>query len=461
MGFNVNGVLDTDYTKQLCHFIKELKYEDIPPMVIDRAKMNVLHTIGVSLCSCDLKQAKDAIALAEEISGGSVGEATLWGSGKKVSWEAAAFAAGTMGDLLDWEDCSITGHPSAGVIPMAVITAEVLHKSGKDLLTAVVAGYEVYQRVAMSGGSNIVSYNIFGNLAVLCKLLDLSEEDMNKAFGVGTACAIAGASAHSTTMSDSLNYLYGYKTQNTVTMARTIIEGIEGMEDAFDCPSAYLNHLNAQRPEWFTKGLGEEWLMMTAILIKHWPANVFVQTYAELAGKLITKYKYNPDDIEEIIIRPSVEFRHWYSENGFTSVTHAEFAIPYATACCMYHPEPGAIWYQPETMQDPKIVALMNKVKADGFVDMKGSKVFIKDLIEGKHPEKFMIVRMKDGTEYVESTYTHRGHPYYMLTREEFADMFRVQTKYILSPEKIEGAIDCICHLDQYEDAAVLPSFLF
>ena len=101
------------------------------------------------------------------------------------------------------------------------------------------------------------------------------------------------------------------------------------------------------------------------------------------------------------------------------------------------------------------------KVKADGFVDFKGSMTFIKDLIDGKHPEKFMIVRMKDGTEYVESAFTHPGHPNYMLTRDEFKDMFRLETKNVLSVETAEKAIDCICHLEKYEDASVLPTFLY
>ena len=89
----------------------------------------------------------------------------------------------TMGDMLDWEDCSGTGHSSAGVIPTAVIAAEVLKKSGKDLLTAVVAEYEVYQRVALAGDTNFC-------LPVLMKLLDLSEEQMNQAFGIWAACSI-------------------------------------------------------------------------------------------------------------------------------------------------------------------------------------------------------------------------------------------------------------------------------
>ena len=460
MGFNTHGPLTTDWTKQLCHFIKTLKYEDIPPMVIEQAKMMVMQTVGVSLCSSELKQVKDVIAISKEMSPGKEGTATLWADGAKVSWEAAALTAGTMGDTLDWEDCSVTGHPSAGVIPTAVIATEVLHKSGKEMLTAIVAGYEVYQRVALAGRSNIVSYNIFGNLTVLMKLLDLSEEQMNQAFGIGTACAIIPANVHELTMSDSLNYLYGFRAESTISMIKTALYGIENMEDAFDDPTAYLAHCGYQEPEWLTKELGEHWMMMDMLLVKHWPANVFVQTYAELAARLVTKYKFNPDDVEEIIIRPSVAFRHWYSETGYESITQAQFSIPYCTACAMYHPEPGAVWYQPETMKDQKVIDLMMKVRADGFVKMSGMK-FIKDLIDGKHPEKFMIVRMKDGTEYVESAFTHPGHPHYMLTREAFQNRFRLETRNVLSPEQAEGAIQCISHLEEYEDASVLPKFFY
>ena len=460
MGFNTHGPLTTDWTKQLCHFIKTLKYEDIPPMVIEQAKMMVMQTVGVSLCSSELKQVKDVIAISKEMSPGKEGTATLWADGAKVSWEAAALTAGTMGDCLDWEDCSVTGHPSAGVIPTAVIATEVLKKSGKEMLTAIVAGYEVYQRVALAGRSNIVSYNIFGNLTVLMKLLDLSEEQMNQAFGIGTACAIIPANVHELTMSDSLNYLYGFRAESTISMIKTALYGIENMEDAFDDPTAYLAHCGYQEPEWLTKELGEHWMMMDMLLVKHWPANVFVQTYAELAARLVTKYKFNPDDVEEIIIRPSVAFRHWYSETGYESITQAQFSIPYCTACAMYHPEPGAVWYQPETMKDQKIIDLMMKVRADGFVKMSGMK-FIKDLIDGKHPEKFMIVRMKDGTEYVESAFTHPGHPHYMLTREAFQNRFRLETRNVLSPEQAEGAIQCISHLEEYEDASVLPKFFY
>ena len=72
-----------------------------------------------------------------------------------------------------------------------------------------------------------------------------------------------------------------------------------------------------------------------------------------------------------------------------------------------------------------------------------------------------MTVRMKDGTEYVESAFTHPGHPNYMLTRDEFKDRFRLETKNVLTPEKTEGAIECICHLEDCQDVSVLPQFFY
>lgn len=91
---------------------------------------------------------------------------------------------------------------------------------------------------------------------------------------------------------------------------------------------------------------------------------------------------------------------------------------------------------------------------------MEGLKI-IKDLIDGKHPEKFMIVRMKDGTEYEESAFTHPGHPHYMLTRDAFKDRFRLETKRVLSPERAEAVIEYICHLEDKQDASGLPALLF
>lgn len=464
----------TDYTKQLCSYIKNTGYEDIPPLVIERAKMFVLHTIGVSLCATALPQGQDVIAMAKELSAGAgSGEATLWGDGAKVSMEAAGLAAGCLGDLLDWEDCSWTGHPSCCVIPAAVIGAEAMKKSGKDLLAAVVLGYEVSQRIALAAHTNLPGYNMFSALVPYMKLADLDEESMNNCLGMGAVSGIIPANVHERTMSDSLNYQYGYRMEAAASMVRLAKDGIGGLKDAFDVPSAYVAHMESRAyagendPGWFVRDLGSSYLTST-ILVKHWPANVFVQTYAEIVHKLMTKYPIDPDNIEEIIVDPSVRVRMWYLDPECRSATHAQFSIPYCVACAFYHPEPGAVWYEEKTIMDPKIHALMNKVRAGSFLNMfAGVKAqeslaqVIRKMIEGYHPEKFITVKMKNQEVYTEGLFQHPGHPNYMLTREEFADRFRTETKYVLSPDKAEKVIDTVFHLENCEDVSVLCDNLF
>lgn len=466
--------LTSNYTKTLCEYIYNAKFEDFSPLVVERAKMMAMHCVGVCLCASPLPGCQDAISIAKEMSPGAEGEATLWADGRKVSIEAAGFAAGYMGDTLDWEDCAWTGHPSSGVVPAALIAGEAWHKSGKDVITAIIVGYEVYQRIALSVGmSNLPGLNIWAALIPMIKLSGFSLEQMNQAMSLGTACAIIPGNVHECTMADNLNYEYGYRMEAAARIIRTVRLGITNMQDAIDDPSAFFGHGSVPSEDWLTDGLGDTPMFMTSMLCKHWPANVFVQTYAELASRIIEKYHPDPDEIEEIILRPSVKFRHWYpSAEGYKSMTQAQFSIPYGVACCFYHPEPGAVWYAPETMADPKIAALANKVKADGFVNMKiaygtvdpnAKKValHIKDYIEGAHPEKHIVVKMKDGSEYTTSLFTHPGHPYYFMMRDEFIERFHTETKYVLSEEKRNNVIDIMCHLEQRDDVAELAKWLY
>ena len=140
----------TTYTQELSEYAEQLSYEDIPPEVVERAKMILLQTIGAALAAKETPIAEKAVKMAREANGGPGGPATVWGMDEKMAAVNAALVLGTISDALDWEDCSWTGHPAAGVIPCAWLAAEEKHKSGKELITAIVAGYEVYQRIAMA-----------------------------------------------------------------------------------------------------------------------------------------------------------------------------------------------------------------------------------------------------------------------------------------------------------------------
>ena len=176
------------YTQILADYLADLKYENIPAEVIERAKMVTLHTVGVALGAAKAKTVREAIEVAK-VMGESERGATIFGDGSKVSVTSAAFANGMMSDFLDWEDCSWTGHPCSGAVPAGLAVAEAYGKSGKDYLTSFVGGFEVYQRIAMAvqptperfdAGWGLYCWQIFAPTAVSGKLLNLSADKLNQ-----------------------------------------------------------------------------------------------------------------------------------------------------------------------------------------------------------------------------------------------------------------------------------------
>ncbi|GAA0943129.1 MmgE/PrpD family protein [Pseudonocardia zijingensis] len=77
------------------------------------------------------------------------GSATVLAPGAApTTAEEAAFLNATAGSFLELDEgMRPTGHPGMHVVPAALAAAEVAHRSGAELLTAVVAGYEVAARL--------------------------------------------------------------------------------------------------------------------------------------------------------------------------------------------------------------------------------------------------------------------------------------------------------------------------
>ena len=461
--------ITTNYTDVLSEFTEKIKYEDIPPEVIERAKMIMLQTIGVSLAAKEVPGTKKAIELALAANGGSGGQVTGWVSGDSLSPANAAFLAGAISDMLDWEDTAWTGHPSAGIVPCAWVMAENLKKSGKDLLTAIVVGYEVYQRIACAvqptldfqakHGWGLTSWQIFGCIIPAVKLMGLDANAINKAIGLGTACSTLPTCLHEFTMSDFYHYEHGLRARDGILIAELVSMGVHNFMDGLDDPAAYANLMTDNYDEsWYTKNLGTQWLTMTTLL-KHWPANMWVQTPLEIVYNIAQENNLSPDDIEEIIVKPGTHRRMDDVGDGFSSITHAQFNIPFVVAAMLYDRTPSSAWYTPENMKDPKVIALAKRVKAsDDPIDspINGFELFQK----GDYPWKTMIVVTKDGRQFSDSMKYHPGHPANMMDRAEIASRFRIQAAPALTPETTEKAIAALMDLENCADLSTLEWML-
>ena len=469
MAHKLFAMKGSHHTQDLSEFAVGLKYESIPENVLEKAKIMVLHTIGCAIAAKNDQQAQNAIRLAREYNGGPGGPASVWLGGEKLSVANAAFANAVTCDVLDWEDCAWTGHPSAGVIPVALAIAEAEKLNGKQFLEAVVTAYEVYTRIAMavqppsdfdhSKGWALCSWQIFASAVAAAKLYGLDAHQTNQAYGMACMNTFIASNLMEATMSESYHYLYGTNAQLGILSARTAQLGFENLEDCFDTPYAFAEHLTTcEDPSWYTRNLGKDYYLLD-VLVKHWPANMWIQTPLELLDGLVKEHGFRPEDIEEIVVDPPTQYRMYCYEEGFSSLMEAQFSMPYMLAVYLLNNRPGQHWLRQENFTDPKVLELAKRVKAGPSPEHTLLRSF--ELFQaGDFPEKTVTVTLKDGTVLQKTGKTHKGHPADMFTWDEICSLFRQEVAEVLTPEQAERLIGFVSHIEDVSDLSQIGDLL-
>ena len=169
--------------EQITNYATHLRYEDLPPEVIQTAKRVIVDSIGCALGGYGSAPEKIARDLADITS--SKQPATVMVSGLKTSPELATFANGVMIRFLDYNDgytsTGESGHPSDSIA--AVLTAaEINKRTGKDVIVATVLAYEMFCRICDTVDLKPIGYDhvTVGGMASTAAAAWL--------FGLNTAC---------------------------------------------------------------------------------------------------------------------------------------------------------------------------------------------------------------------------------------------------------------------------------
>src|SRR5438132_12322508 len=137
-------------TETLAAYVAGLTYEAIPPEVVARAKLLILDFLGSAVRARQESESTASImAMLSTLGLDAKGSATVCGDARTYTPPVAALLNGALGHSLDFDDTHADSslHASAPVVPAAFAVGELMGSSGKDVLTAIVAGYEVCCRV--------------------------------------------------------------------------------------------------------------------------------------------------------------------------------------------------------------------------------------------------------------------------------------------------------------------------
>src|SRR5687768_4805380 len=130
-------------SRELARFVSELKYEHLPAAVIARAKDLILDQVGIMMACATLPWSKIIYDYVMTW-GDCQQESTIVHYGVKTKAENAVFANSSFGHGFEIDDHYPPGqsHPGCIAVPTALVMAEKERATGKDLILAVVTGYE-------------------------------------------------------------------------------------------------------------------------------------------------------------------------------------------------------------------------------------------------------------------------------------------------------------------------------
>src|ERR1700682_640671 len=176
--------------RQFATFVANLKFEDLPPDVVDRAKGVTLEALTSALIAHDMPATRQALALMREEEAGGGGVAAVLCHGDKLTKAGAAFVnTETIFAGGKWDTFRMLTHPGTAILPAALVAAETAGASGKEFLTGVAAGYEIMERMAAEFIPTVMSrgfhagpvFGIFGAAIAAAKIGGLNADQVNGA----------------------------------------------------------------------------------------------------------------------------------------------------------------------------------------------------------------------------------------------------------------------------------------
>lgn len=436
-----------------------LTYDDLPPEVVRKAKLLLLDQLGCQLAFATLPWGKAALSYTTAKRG--AGRSTIAYYGTRTNAEDAAFCNGVFGHGFEMDDVEMqtTSHPAVCVVPAMLAVGDEQASTGREVLTAMVSGYETFLRFAHAADAMRHRFfhctavaGAFGAAAAAGQLLGFDELTMRDALAIATTQASGNTeySCSGGTVKRTLGALGAYAGVRSALLAQA---GITGSSEALEGRKSFVKGICEGEPdwEWLTLPFAERFLTLD-VGVKPYCCCAAQHTVIG-AAELIRARGIDPAAIESVtILQLPREVGNVGQIVHPEDVIQAQFCGRFACAMRLVKGGNGYYDYTMENIADPAITALIDKI---GYAADDERAV----LADGDGPAR-VTVRMADGTAYEETVSFAKGTKQNPLTEDELVAKFRDLTSRALTPERADRVIEMVMNLEAEESITRLTSLL-
>ena len=329
-----------------------------------------------------------------------------------------------------------TLHPGSLALPAAFALAEADRTvGGRDLITAMVAGYEVGIRIGLAakggmfktGFHNQGTTGVFVAAAAAAHILRLDAHQTQHAFGIAGSQAAGLMAVQDGAMTKSFHS--GRAAQSGVYAAQLARLGYTGIPDVLEAD--YGAFFSSFVDEWsepaLTDGLGSQWNILR-VGFKPAPASNGSITAMTAIDQIMREHGLDAADIETMTAFVSNNTLHhcgWpYEADRIQSVLSAQMNLRYGIAVMAMEREYGVAQFHESKIRDPEILRFIARIQVELEPKFDGDN--------GRYRVACrLVVRLRDGTEHETTVLYRKGSPEDPMTGEQLKEKFRTLTKRI------------------------------
>ncbi|MQA06668.1 MAG: MmgE/PrpD family protein [Streptosporangiales bacterium] len=454
-------------TEYVADFTLDLRFDDIPTAVREAAVEHVLDGYGLALSGT----AEESHRIMRGYAGRAAcaPEATVLGTSVRTTADLAALANGLSIHAMDYDDTQLSTdpesvyglltHPTAPVLAATSAVAELVNASGRDLLTAYVAGVEVACRTADAsnprhyhdGFHSTGTFGAIGAVAGAGKLLGLSPVQLRHALGI--AASLSGGYRESFgTMTKPLHA--GKAAEAGVVAARLAADGFTAATNILEAKRGmYAAASGGYQPQRIDGTLGAPFFFADpGISIKPYPSGSLSHPGQDAVLALVREHDVAPDDVVEATAGTNSAMPNALIYRTPTTALEAKFSFPFFLAIAILRRKVGIAEFHDDVVRSAEVQEMVQRCHhvVDDEMEAAGFQ----------HMSTRVTVRLRDGRvlERVESYAT--GHPEKPMPRTQLEAKFLECAELAVPEDTARHVAARIWDLDEVDDIAKLHALM-
>ncbi len=453
------------HTRKIAEFVSSLTYERIPAEVRERIKLLILDSLGCAIYGANLEWCRILRETLEAVD--ATRTTSIWGTNRKLSSPHAALVNGTQVQSFELDDVHRTAVLHVGAVtlpPLIAVTESHAKLSGRDLLTAAVAGYEIGPRVGLCMGQEHIgqgwhsgaTVGVFSAVSGAARALKLSADATMHALGIAGTQSSGLMAAQFGAMVKRMHA--GRAAQSGLYAALLAAQGFTGIVDVFEAPYGGFCTTFSRSQDRFnlaalSAGLGERFETMR-ISLKFYSCVGSNHTALDALADIRKRHPFTPDDIESIVVHASqvtVDHAGWpYNPEGLTG---AQLNLAFCVATLLIEGDVFVDEFAPDCVEDPARIALSRRVKVvhDPAITALGAA----------HRHKVRLeVHFRDGSIERETREAPRGSEHSFAGTDDIVGKFRKLTRGVMAATQQHALVDAVMRLDELPDSHAFTDLL-